>query len=249
MRAPVGRASAPQRRVADGDVIAVAVAAVGRDHDVGPEVRRCGRRARLPRRRRSAAANDPGRRLAVDTGVAPVEDLDTRHAEHLAAARSSASRTSPSGVVADVDLRLTELAAGGADDDRLDPAAVAWASTEPQPNVSSSGWATVRSSLMAAADRAGRCRAGRRRAASAAGSGGCGAGSTGAGAGSPTVVKKWCSPPSGAPCGADAITSMRGVSVSTRNVWTAPRGTNANVPAVARASSPSTSNSISPSST
>jgi hypothetical protein len=43
------------------------------------------------------------------------------------------------------------------------------------------------------------------------------------------------------------MTSIRAVSVRTRNVCAAPRATKANVPGVAVATTPSTSNSISPS--
>src|SRR4051794_24840773 len=86
-------------------------------------------------------------------------------------------------------------------------------------------------------------------AAMAAGSGACGTGRTRARAGSPTARTKPGKPPFGTPCGDEVSTNTRAVSVTTANECALPRGANTNEPGVQIDTSPSTSNSISPSST
>ena len=145
-RMPAGHAQRRQRCVTDGDVIAVAVAAVGGDDDVGPEgvdasgehapPRPACRRPRATpaqghRRRPSRSSREPRRRprpgSRLPPGVRPRAPRPAASSRCRSPARRAlhAWRRSPRAST---------------------PQAAAWASTEPSPNVSSSGWATVISS-------------------------------------------------------------------------------------------------------
>ena len=143
-------------RVPDDRMIAVTIARIERDHDIGAfRLDECRDRgldvAEVGRDQR------PRRGFAGCARVEPAEQLDPGHAEQRRrCARSSASRISPrfvgvgspaaSPAISPSSPRVAHATTHST------PRDAACASTEPQPNASSSGWATVRSSFT---DRAG----------------------------------------------------------------------------------------------
>ncbi len=111
----------------------------------------------------SAATNDPGTASPVVPESSHPRSSTRVTPSTAAAARSSASRISPrfAGVgspAASPAISPSSPRVAHATTDST-PRDAAWASTEPQPNASSSGWATVRSSFTGRAGEGSRGRA------------------------------------------------------------------------------------------
>ena len=166
----VGAARAPGRRLSAASVasridrmVAMAIAAIERHHDVGSHLLHDRRDRALdvteagppPRIRAQPAPPFPSR-------ATPAARLGSRRAA-LPRRASSASRMSPrfagaaspaaSPAISPSSPRVAQTTTDST------PRALACASTEPQPNVSSSGWATVRRSFTGPAGEGSRGRA------------------------------------------------------------------------------------------